>query len=433
MSLVEQLSQLSTLHASGALTANEFALAKGTILRTQARQAPAESDEGGSDAPAAQPARPSETAPVASRAAASVSSHSSPPRRTGGLPGAAELHSSLLPLLSAAVAREPADGGDAKPGRPGNQAAVGAPSSVDAAIVGLRTVLVGDDEAARRGALRTLERGGATLCAALTTSGDAKLCADVVSGIGAALHAASHRSTRRFAAGLLATCGGCSGVVRTATWSWLFEPSTSSPQVGLALLLESLPDGALFQALDGLAQGKAAAWRDIFSSAEAGMAPQRWLGVLIRLLLACGGAPLHLAALQMRFGGAEQLAETLVGFALKHATKQAEVANATTAGGGAYDAQFGDVGAHTARLLALRLLALRMVGPELTPPTLSSAVAALRDASVEGASSVRIGIVGVAGLFGLASQIRAQGVGRAAGAVLSAIAAIVAQPTGPRW
>ena len=111
------------------------------------------------------------------------------------------------------------------------------------------------------------------------------------------------------------------------------------------------------------------------------------------------------------------------------------MAAASTPAGSVYDPQFGDVGAHAARLLALRLLALPICGGQLTPDTLGQVVAILRDASVEGASSVRIGIVGVAGLFGLATQLlpRAKAAGRAAGAVISAIAAVVGQPTGPRW
>ena len=248
-----------------------------------------------------------------------------------------------------------------------------------------------------------------------------------------------------------------------------------------------------------------------------GMPAQRWLGALIRLCLACMGAgPAQLKALQSRFGGSfslhthththththahthththyqdklqtqagatwlrplsrvcvllvcilwlvgdeeerqVELAEALAAVALPHATKQAARVNATsTTVGATYDPKFGDVGAHAARLLALRLLSLpvrrprsfrtflqaskereregeretererayppthsrpavrlagcrfvwQVCGPQLTPPTLSAAVAALRDASVEGASSVRIGIVGVAGLFGLASQV----------------------------
>ena len=375
-SLVEQLSQLSTLHASGALTSNEFALAKTTILRPAPAGRGAES-AGASDAdvPAAATSRQSPESTAVNTVVAAVGDD------------------------TLAVNTVVASLGDDT-------------LAVDAAVVGLKAVLAaGDDEVALRGALRTLERGGAALCAGLTKRGDARLCADVVSSVGAALHAASTLATRRVAAGLLAICGGCSGVVRAATWSWLFEArKSSSDQLGLALLLESLPDRALFERLDGLALGKAETWREIFSSAEAGMPPQRWLRVLIRLLLACATVPPQLAALQRSFDGAEQLAETLAGFALQHATKQAAVSNASTAAGGAYDAQFGDVGAHAARLLALRLLALATVGPELTPPSLSNAVAALRDASVEGASSVRIGIVGVAGLFGLASQIRAQGV-----------------------
>lgn len=56
----------------------------------------------------------------------------------------------------------------------------------------------------------------------------------------------------------------------------------------------------------------------------------------------------------------------------------------------------------------------QICGAQLTLNTVGQAVAALRDASVEGAYSVRIGVVGVAGLFGLATHVlpRRQGASR---------------------
>jgi len=59
-----------------------------------------------------------------------------------------------------------------------------------------------------------------------------------------------------------------------------------------------------------------------------------------------------------------ELAEALAAVALPHATKQAARVNATsTTVGATYDPKFGDVGAHAARLLALRLLSLPVRRP----------------------------------------------------------------------
>eukprot|EP01043_Picozoa_sp_COSAG02_P036468 COSAG02_NODE_2672_length_8274_cov_3.014537_2_plen_1543_part_00 len=363
--------------------------------------------------------------------------------------------SELLPVLAAAVGgglSSESDTGDA--GSTGGAPSVGA---VNDAVVRLASVLTGDDERARLGALRSLHSDSHTLCCALSGSGDESLCAELVRNVGSVLRAPCGQTSRRLAASLLIACGSSaedgrdSSVLSLATWNWLLAPDAAEP--GIAIVLEALPDVDLLQSLDAIAFRRAGRWRAMFSAASSApvlsssqmaspppalecMSPQRWLAVLIRLCLACMGTPSHLTLLRSRFGeDSSALAEVLAGAALPHASRQKATAAASTAAGSVYDPQFGDVGAHAARLLALRLLAVPICGGQLTPDTLGQVVAVLRDASVEGASSVRIGIVGVAGLFGLATQIlpRAKGAGRAAGTVISAIAAVVGQPTGPRW
>lgn len=158
----------------------------------------------------------------------------------------------------------------------------------------------------------------------------------------------------------------------------LFAEDTSQP--GIALVLEALPDADLLESLDAIALGSAERWRAIFDALSPplpppppsvslsspsplavtrGMPPQCWLAALIRLCLACMGSPSQLSLLRSRFGQDDTcLAEALAGAALPYASKQRANMAASTAAGSAYDPRFGDVGAHAARLLALRLLAL---------------------------------------------------------------------------
>ncbi len=154
----------------------------------------------------------------------------------------------------------------------------------------------------------------------------------------------------------------------------LFPPDT--PDIpGIALMLEALPDVDLFESLDKIAFGSAERWRAIFAASQSpvpsspstsslsaktsGMLPQRWLGALIRLCLASMNSPTQLTLFRSRFGDDNTcLAEVLAEAALPYASRQLARAAACTAAGSMYDPQFGDVGAHAARLLALRVLAM---------------------------------------------------------------------------
>lgn len=425
-SLVGQLQTLAELRSSGSLTEGEFSLAKTHLLRRLAA----------ADAPAPEPQQPPTVA-------AALSPPAVAPAR------------GLLPVLAAAVGGgSTGDAIDASSTQPPPLFPPSA-AAMDDAVARLVVVLSGDDERARLSALRSLHADRRTLCSALSGGSDDGLCAEMVRSIGAVLHVPCGRSSRRLAALLLVACGSSAAdgheptTLSSATWNWLF--ALDAPEPGMALVLEALPDADLCQSLDAIAFGRPERWRAIFSAAPSpapspsrsesptpalgGMPPQRWLAILIRLCLACMSTPSQLTLLRSRFGHGAGLAEVLADAALPHASKQRATAAASTDAGSVYDPQFGDVGAHAARLLALRLLAVPICGAQLSTDTLSKVVEVLRDASVEGASSVRIGIVGVAGLFGLATQLfaRAKGAGRAAGAVISAIAAVVGQPAGPRW
>ena len=396
--LGEQLQTLHTLHQNGGLTAGEFSLAKTHLLQqtTGAVAAPPTA----ADAPLAVPdaPAPAEAATTTTRAAASSTSQ-------------------LVPLLAAAV-RTPrmvtipdpsavAEPHDAPPIVPPSAAAL------DEMVDGLRAALAGE-ELARRGALASLMADIDAVCASLSASGDERLCTSVIDAVGSALKQKRvGRSSKRLAASLLTAFAAADGTpthrpafpgsvcqlrltrrraaagsLAPAAWSWLFATDAADP--GLALLCEALRDDEVFVHLAKVVGEGEGRWAELFQAAASSLPPQRWLCILLRLALVCGNSAADSTTLQEKLGGATELAEALAAVALPHASKSRE----GTAAGEPFDAQFGDVGSQAARLLALRLLATPLVSAHLTSATMSAALGALKDAAADGASSVRVGVLG---------------------------------------